>query len=84
MVMKNKFACVCCEFLTKSESKPGSYEICPVCFWEDDLAQFEDKNYAGGANKVSLSQARQNFKKFGAFEESFRTCVRSPLVSEIP
>jgi hypothetical protein len=30
---------------------PGSYEICPVCFWDDDLVQLRWPTYAGGANK---------------------------------
>ena len=34
--------------------------ICPVCFWEDDLIQLKDPEYAGGANLVSLWQARLN------------------------
>ncbi|MFF1770133.1 CPCC family cysteine-rich protein [Streptomyces sp. NPDC058249] len=28
------YGCPCCGFLTLDER--GSYEICPVCFWEDD------------------------------------------------
>ena len=30
----SKFACLCCGFLTLDER--GGYDICPVCFWEDD------------------------------------------------
>lgn len=29
-----KFACPCCGCLTLEER--GGYDICPVCFWEDD------------------------------------------------
>lgn len=29
-----KFACPCCGCLTLDER--GCYDICPVCFWEDD------------------------------------------------
>jgi hypothetical protein len=28
---------------------PGSYEICSVCFWEDDGVQFRWPTIAGGA-----------------------------------
>lgn len=30
----SKFACPCCGCLTLEER--GGYDICPVCFWEDD------------------------------------------------
>ena len=29
-----KFTCPCCGCLTLNER--GAYDICPVCFWEDD------------------------------------------------
>lgn len=29
---------------------PGSYEICPVCFWEDDGVQFRWPTMGDGAN----------------------------------
>lgn len=31
---KQKYACLCCGCLTLDER--GAYDICPVCFWEDD------------------------------------------------
>lgn len=80
----NSFACPCCGFLTLSEKPPGTFEICPVCFWEDDKVQFNEPEYIGGANKVSLNQARKNFLKFGACEERFITKVRKPRLEEIP
>jgi hypothetical protein len=78
------YKCACCGFLTLSESPPGSYEICPVCFWEDDGVQFDDPDYAGGANHVSLNQARRNFAKIGAAEDRNVRWVRKPLPEEIP
>jgi hypothetical protein len=30
-------------------SFPGSFVICPVCFWEDDDVQLENPNFAVGA-----------------------------------
>ncbi len=35
-----------------------NYEICPVCGWENDPVQRRDKDFAGGANKMSLREAR--------------------------
>lgn len=39
------------------------FEICPVCGWEDDPIQRMEPDYEGGANRVSLNQAREAFKK---------------------
>ena len=36
----------------------GDYDICPVCNWENDNLQYDDHNYAGGANHLSVNEAR--------------------------
>jgi rubredoxin len=78
------YPCPCCGYLTIGEQPPGTFEICPVCGWEDDNVQFEDPDYAGGANKVSLNQARQNFATFGATSQEAVKWVRKPLPEELP
>ncbi len=60
-----KFACLCCGSLTLSEEPPGTFEICAVCDWEDDAVQARDPTRRGGANEVSLREARENFKRHG-------------------
>lgn len=82
--MTARFACACCGFLTLDEAPCGTFAVCPVCFWEDDDMQYRDPSYEGGANRVSLYEARANFQNFGAIEERFRHCVRPPLASERP
>lgn len=77
-------ACPCCGYRTLGDPRPGSYEICPVCFWEDDLTQFESPELSGGANRVSLVQARRNFIEFGACDRSSVPHVRLPLPTEKP
>lgn len=76
--------CPCCGYLTLSEEERGSFEICPICFWEDDAAQFEDETLEGGANAVSLAEARENFKKFRASSKAVMEQVRPPRPQEIP
>ncbi|WP_198674015.1 CPCC family cysteine-rich protein [Chitinophaga alhagiae] len=44
--------CPCCGYITLSER--GGYEICPICFWEDDPHQFSEPDYQGGRTGVSL------------------------------
>lgn len=79
-----RFPCPCCGYLTMSERPPGTFAICPVCFWEDDEVQFRDPSYREGANTVSLLEARENFRRLGASDEAHRSQVRSPLAEELP
>ena len=76
--------CPCCGYLTFDDDSPGSYDICEVCFWEDDPVQFEDPTYEGGANDVSLEEARRNYTEFGACSREFIKNVRKPNPDEIP
>lgn len=71
-------ACPCCGYLTLTDAHQGSYELCPVCFWEDDQVQFRDPDYEGGANRPSLRQAQRNFATFGACERVACGAVRPP------
>lgn len=80
--MSARFPCPCCGYLTLAEKPPGSFAICPVCFWEDDSVQFESPDLGGGANVVSLRQAQANFAAFGATEKRFRTHARQPRPEE--
>jgi len=77
------FACPCCGLLTLPRQPGGTFDLCPVCFWEDDPVQFEDHDYAGGANRVSLNEAQRNFREFGASERQFIEKVRPPRPGEI-
>ena len=44
--------------------------------------QFKDPTYAGGANKESLEQARENFSRIGVSAARYLNVVRKPLPSE--
>ena len=81
--MGPKYTCPCCGYMTLEEPPPGTFDICPVCWWEDDAAQFEDPEFAGGANLPSLRQAQANFRQFGASEECFKVLVRRPEADEV-
>jgi len=76
------YACPCCGYLTFDEEPSGTFEICPVCRWEDDNVQFRDPTYEGGANAVSLEQARKNFATIGAIDKKSLKFVRKPLPDE--
>ena len=53
------FPCPCCG--SKTVDTPGTFEICDVCEWEDDPSQSADPDYAGGANRLSLSEAQKQW-----------------------
>lgn len=38
------------------------YDICPICDWEHDLVQENDENFGGGANELSVKEARVLYK----------------------
>lgn len=78
---RKKHRCPCCEFKTLDDA-PGHFDICPVCYWEDDNIQRDNPNYRGGANNISLNEARQNYKKIGAMSSEYFDSVRPPLGEE--
>ena len=56
-----QYQCPCCGFLTLDEEPPGTFDICTVCGWEDDNVQFDDPDFAGGANTMSLNEAKKAY-----------------------
>jgi hypothetical protein len=79
-----RYPCPCCGYLTLDEAPTGTYHICGVCRWEDDPVQFHSLDFEGGANEVSLAQARRNFHEHGVSETRFKGYVRPPLPAEQP
>lgn len=80
-VSSARFPCPCCGHLTLHD-QPGSYDICHVCFWEEDGVQLRWPDYAGGANRPSLIDSQANFVRYGAMEERFTGNVRPPAPDE--
>ena len=85
------YPCPCCGYKTLPIpiNEAPAY-ICPVCFWENDifiqsLDEPSDENH-----QITLKEARENFKKFGAAEKRFlpdgitTLGVRAPLENEKP
>ena len=54
------FPCPCCR--SSFFERNGSYEICPVCGWENDKVQNLDPTFKGGANKECLNDAAARFR----------------------
>ena len=77
-----RIKCPCCGYQTLSAR--GIYDICQVCFWEDDGQDDETAGEVwGGPNgDLSLTQARKNFMAFGASSQKHISKVRNPLPDE--
>ena len=41
----------------------GRFDICSNCRWEDDGIQRDDPDYDGGANEMSLNEAKKAYKE---------------------
>ncbi|WP_239990193.1 CPCC family cysteine-rich protein [Corticimicrobacter populi] len=78
----NLFTCPCCGYLMFSEP-PGSYDICPICFWEDDGFQLYYPEQSGGANPSSLLTAQVNFIQFGACDRAMASKTRTITPDDI-
>ena len=62
--------------------QPGNHERCPICLWEDDLAQLRFPRMPGSSNHVSLEEAQHNFVDCGAAERRNAGSGRAPLPDE--
>ena len=61
MEEQNKFKCECCGKYSITEK--GIAEACPVCGWMEDAYQEHYKDRPGGANRMSLNEARQAYRE---------------------
>ncbi|WP_108881045.1 CPCC family cysteine-rich protein [Anderseniella sp. Alg231-50] len=68
-------SCPCCGLRTITNR--GDYEICRVCWWEDDGTDNEDADGAGcGPNgDVNLTLGRVNFLRYGIFDPERKDLV---------
>jgi hypothetical protein len=77
------YRCPCCGL--KTLRTRSGFEICQVCFWEDDGQ--DEGNAAvvrGGPNgALSLATARANFRRIGACEQAALAHVRPPRQDEV-
>jgi hypothetical protein len=79
-----KGRCEVCGFYTFKNTERDSFEICEVCFWEDDGFNDNPDEVRGGPNQdLSLNQARANFKQFGAYSQHAAQYTRRPHEDEL-
>lgn len=52
----NKTLCPVC-----GKTHVNDYDICEVCNWENDPVQLKKPDLTGGANRMSLNQAKEAY-----------------------
>jgi hypothetical protein len=72
---ERKHVCLCCGFYTLSESPPGTWLTCPVCYWIDSPVE-------NAATQNDLFDAQRSFLRMGASSPAWSESVRAPLASE--
>ena len=79
------FPCPCCGLPTLTER--GSYDICTICWWEDDGQDDDraDEVWGGPNGKYSLTHARINFANHGYMYDAGEGigAVRNPSLARI-
>lgn len=77
--------CPCCHLPTLIER--GAYDICPVCWWEDDGQDDADSDLvSGGPNgRYSLTRARANTRDHGDMYDPGQgiAVVRAPTAERL-
>lgn len=75
---------MCCGYYTLVGTKEDiAWDICPVCFWENDILGTDPEKYSG-ANHMTLDQGRQNYEKYCACSPDDVSYVRLPKPEEWP
>lgn len=77
--MEKAHQCACCGCFTVYSFG----DICPVCFWEEDIVKGLDEPSCSN-HGLTLSQARENYRAFGACEQGLLQYVRKPEAEELP
>jgi hypothetical protein len=73
------YACIICGH--KTLDSRCDWDICPVCFWEDDVL-FTGEDKTSSANAMSVSDAQANYARVKAISKELLKNVREPLPGE--
>jgi len=77
-----KKTCPCCGY--KTIDKNVLFNICEICYWEDDPIQSLHPDLREGANEnLSLREAQMNFVAIGACDPDCLSSVRKPTKLDV-
>jgi len=81
--VKGDAPCPCCGNITIPNHGDALAYICPVCFWEIDLFIQSDDEPSDQNHGMTLTEARANYRAFGAVQERLKPYCREPEKTEI-
>ena len=75
--------CLCCGY--KTLTLPDAFELCQVCWWQDDGQDDRDADVVRRTvnGDLSLSEGRRNYKHYRAAHPRFAAQVRQPREEEL-
>ncbi|MFT5733771.1 MAG: hypothetical protein ACJA2W_002473 [Planctomycetota bacterium] len=74
-LQEGRAQCPCCDYY--SLQGRGGFEICQVCYWEDDGQDLDALDTVSGPNHITLRAARLNFERIGASDAAAASLVAS-------
>lgn len=75
--------CPCCGHITIPGGGNALAYICPVCLWEIDTFITGADEPSDQNHGLTLAQARENYKKYGAVSERLARYARKPTAEEM-
>ncbi len=60
--------CPCCDYFTLE--RRASFDVCFICYWEDDGQDLDEVDRVSDPNHITLRQARENFRDCGASDRA--------------
>lgn len=83
--MNKRIKCPCCGYYTIDSEDEIIVDICEVCLWQYDEVAHNNPEKSVGANKISLNEAKNNYKKYGVSKTKYigKGINRTPNEDEI-
>lgn len=81
-IMSSRYTCPCCGHQTLTEG-PGAYDLCPVCYWEDDGCHEDDAASLEGPNGITLAEGQRRYRRHGTSALHCLPHVRPPREDEL-
>lgn len=79
-----KYKCLCCgNYTLPVEPQCAIAFICPVCYWENDVFISDEDEPSDENGGLTLLQAKENYRKFGAYRSGVLPYARKPTNEEL-